>query len=262
MWRSPRRWARTRYSSSGWPAAAVGSLGADRIPEALTGLVTPVLESAARSLTTMPGYPDAWTETLRKSHRLNFADPGDPACRGRRRHLADPGPCAPRRPGGEAGGGCHDPAAGGPGPAADHHRAARAPAGPRPGGRFRADGLRRGRRCPDRVRPGLRGRPSALDCPGRYRARNAGAGRRLDAGRRRRRACGDRNVAAATKSRRSSRASLSARPRRVSGSGSWRPPWLAASCWQPDSSCASSACAAAPEARHTGGPFNTGSIGA
>ena len=23
----------------------------------------------------MPGYPDAWTETLRKSHRLNFADP-------------------------------------------------------------------------------------------------------------------------------------------------------------------------------------------
>ena len=55
--------------------AAVGSLGAEQIPEALTGLVTPVLESAARSLTAMPGYPDAWTETLRKSHRLNFADP-------------------------------------------------------------------------------------------------------------------------------------------------------------------------------------------
>lgn len=61
-------------------AAAVGSLGADRIPEALSGLVEPILESAAQSLTTMPGYPDAWTETLRKSHRLNFAEPGaDPA---------------------------------------------------------------------------------------------------------------------------------------------------------------------------------------
>lgn len=56
-------------------AAAVGSLGAERIPAALSGLVTPILESAARSLTSMPGYPDAWTETLRKSHRLNFADP-------------------------------------------------------------------------------------------------------------------------------------------------------------------------------------------
>lgn len=60
-------------------AAAVGSLGADRIPEALSGLVAPILESAAQSLTTVPGYPEAWTETLRKSHRLNFADPADPA---------------------------------------------------------------------------------------------------------------------------------------------------------------------------------------
>ncbi|MCB5294553.1 hypothetical protein [Arthrobacter sp. SO3] len=56
-------------------SAAVGSLGAERIPEALSGLVTPILESAAQSLTSMPGYPDAWTETLRRSHRLNFADP-------------------------------------------------------------------------------------------------------------------------------------------------------------------------------------------
>ena len=56
-------------------AASVGSLGADRIPAPLAGLVTPILESAAQSLTSMPGYPDAWTETLRKSHRLNFADP-------------------------------------------------------------------------------------------------------------------------------------------------------------------------------------------
>ena len=59
-------------------AAAVGSLGADRIPAALEGLVAPILDSAAQSLTSMPGYPDAWTETLRKSHRLNFADAGTP----------------------------------------------------------------------------------------------------------------------------------------------------------------------------------------
>ena len=59
-------------------AAAVGSLGAERIPAALSGLVTPILESAARSLTSMPGYPEAWTETLRKSHQLNFTDPSAP----------------------------------------------------------------------------------------------------------------------------------------------------------------------------------------
>ena len=65
-------------------AAAVGGLGAEQIPEALSGLVTPILERAARSLTGMPGYADAWSETLRKSHQLNFADPAaDPG--------ADPG---------------------------------------------------------------------------------------------------------------------------------------------------------------------------
>lgn len=58
-------------------AAAVGSLGSgDQIPEALTELVRPVLEKAAQSLTGLPGYPDAWAETLRKSHRLSFAGPG------------------------------------------------------------------------------------------------------------------------------------------------------------------------------------------
>ena len=154
-------------------AAAVGSLGAERIPAALAGLVTPVLESAARSLTSMPGYPEAWTETLRKSHRLNFADPASlPAeADGVTSLTLDLAPLVGLVA--QAGGGCHDPAAGGPGPVADHHRAARAPAGPRPGGRLRADGLRRGRRCPDRLRPGLRGRPAALDGPGRHRARNA-----------------------------------------------------------------------------------------
>ncbi|MET3922389.1 hypothetical protein [Arthrobacter sp. UYEF20] len=56
-------------------AAAVNSLSADRIPEALTELARPVLDNAAQSLTGLPGYPEAWTETLRKSHRLSFADP-------------------------------------------------------------------------------------------------------------------------------------------------------------------------------------------
>ena len=56
-------------------AAAVGSLGSDRIPAVLTELARPVLESAATSLTGLPGYPEAWTETLRKSHRLSFVDP-------------------------------------------------------------------------------------------------------------------------------------------------------------------------------------------
>ncbi|QCB96829.1 hypothetical protein E5206_07705 [Arthrobacter sp. PAMC25564] len=56
--------------------AAVSSLGSgDRIPGALTDLARPILEAAAQSLTGMPGYPDAWAETLRRSHRLTFADP-------------------------------------------------------------------------------------------------------------------------------------------------------------------------------------------
>lgn len=56
-------------------SAAVGSLGADRLPEALVELARPILDNAATSLASLPGYPEAWTETLRKSHRLSFADP-------------------------------------------------------------------------------------------------------------------------------------------------------------------------------------------
>ena len=56
--------------------AAVDGLAASAgIPEAFTELARPVLDSAAQSLTGLPGYPDAWAETLRKSHRLTFADP-------------------------------------------------------------------------------------------------------------------------------------------------------------------------------------------
>jgi hypothetical protein len=56
-------------------AAAVGTIDTGAIPEALSGLVQPVLDAAAGSLTRLPGYPAAWEETLRKSHRLSFADP-------------------------------------------------------------------------------------------------------------------------------------------------------------------------------------------
>jgi hypothetical protein len=56
-------------------AAAVGTIDTGALPEALTGLVQPVLDAAAGSMTRLPGYPGAWEETLRKSHRLSFADP-------------------------------------------------------------------------------------------------------------------------------------------------------------------------------------------
>jgi hypothetical protein len=46
------------------------------VPAQVAALVRPVLESAATSLTGLPEYPAAWEETLRKSHRLNFRDPG------------------------------------------------------------------------------------------------------------------------------------------------------------------------------------------
>lgn len=56
-------------------AAAVGTIDTGAIPEALAGLLQPVLDAAAGSMTRLPGYPAAWEETLRKSHRLSFADP-------------------------------------------------------------------------------------------------------------------------------------------------------------------------------------------
>lgn len=56
-------------------AATVGTIDTGAVPDALAGLVRPVVEAAAASLTGLPGYPAAWEETLRKSHRLSFADP-------------------------------------------------------------------------------------------------------------------------------------------------------------------------------------------
>lgn len=57
-------------------AAAVGTIDIAAVPPAFSGLLEPVLEAAAESLTGLPGYPAAWEETLRRSHRLSVADPG------------------------------------------------------------------------------------------------------------------------------------------------------------------------------------------
>ncbi|MDP9985209.1 hypothetical protein J2S98_000346 [Arthrobacter oryzae] len=56
-------------------AAAVGTIDTGAVPGFLSGLVEPMLEKAAESLTGLPGYPAAWEETLRRSHRLSFAEP-------------------------------------------------------------------------------------------------------------------------------------------------------------------------------------------
>jgi hypothetical protein len=56
-------------------AAAVNSFSSDQIPGPVVEVVRPILEDAAQSLSGLPGYPEAWTETLRRSHRLSFSDP-------------------------------------------------------------------------------------------------------------------------------------------------------------------------------------------
>ncbi|MDJ0321373.1 hypothetical protein [Pseudarthrobacter sp. PS3-L1] len=57
-------------------AATIANLDiSDSLPGPLARIVEPILESAAQSLVGLPGYPAAWEETLRNSHRLNF--PGD-----------------------------------------------------------------------------------------------------------------------------------------------------------------------------------------
>jgi len=58
-------------------AAAVNGIGFgdQQLPDAITAVIKPILDGAAQSLTAAPGYPAAWAETLRRSHRLTFADP-------------------------------------------------------------------------------------------------------------------------------------------------------------------------------------------
>ena len=57
--------------------AAVSGIGFgdQQLPGTLSSVVKPILEEAAQSMTSMPGYSEAWAETLRRSHRLSFADP-------------------------------------------------------------------------------------------------------------------------------------------------------------------------------------------
>lgn len=44
-----------------------------KLDSGLLALVQPTIESAANALSSDPGYPAAWTETLRRSHRLTVA---------------------------------------------------------------------------------------------------------------------------------------------------------------------------------------------
>ncbi|VXB61537.1 conserved membrane hypothetical protein [Arthrobacter sp. 9AX] len=59
----------------GLATAAVGTIDTSAVPGFLEDLVRPALEDAAASMTGLPGYPAAWEETLRRSHRLSFAAP-------------------------------------------------------------------------------------------------------------------------------------------------------------------------------------------
>jgi hypothetical protein len=59
----------------GLATAAVGTIDTSSVPGFLADLVRPALEDAAASMTGLPGYPAAWEETLRRSHRLSFTAP-------------------------------------------------------------------------------------------------------------------------------------------------------------------------------------------
>lgn len=42
------------------------------LPEALTGVVEPLIAEAAGNVAGLPGYPEAWNDSLRRSHELSF----------------------------------------------------------------------------------------------------------------------------------------------------------------------------------------------
>jgi hypothetical protein len=66
---------RNSGSQQGLATAAVGTIDTSAVPGFLADLVRPALEDAAASMTGLPGYPAAWEETLRRSHRLSFTAP-------------------------------------------------------------------------------------------------------------------------------------------------------------------------------------------
>lgn len=52
------------------------------IPAPLQNIAAGLINSAARSLSSNPGYADAWTETLRRSHSLTFEAAGNASVEG------------------------------------------------------------------------------------------------------------------------------------------------------------------------------------
>jgi len=47
-----------------------------KLPAGLDDLAGGLIQTAATSVTTDPGYPQAWTQTLQQSHQVNFGDTG------------------------------------------------------------------------------------------------------------------------------------------------------------------------------------------
>lgn len=56
---------------------AAEAASALNLPGSLNDLAAAVIDDAARGLYTNPGYPAAWSETLRRSHNLTFAAAGN-----------------------------------------------------------------------------------------------------------------------------------------------------------------------------------------
>ena len=213
--------------------AAVDSLAsAAQIPEPLTELARPVLDSAAQSLTGLPGYSDAWAETLRKSHRLTFADPSTlpPEADGTSSLTLDVAPLV-----GLVAKQVSDATTlplQAPGQVLIHIGPVQpAPARSNAGHRLRPDGLRRRRRRRHRLRAGARCGPTPVDRPGRHRRRCAGARRGYGSWAATLPAPPSPGPRAATMWRSSSRTSLSRRARPASASGSSLPPWRERPCW-------------------------------
>lgn len=62
-------------------ALATEAATAVNVPQQLSGLVQPVITAAVERVQTLPDYPEAWNESLRRSHTLTFAagDGGEPS---------------------------------------------------------------------------------------------------------------------------------------------------------------------------------------
>ncbi|MCC3277844.1 hypothetical protein LJ754_01530 [Arthrobacter sp. zg-Y40] len=65
-------------------AAAISARAAESVdlPGPLAGMVEPLVTSAVEGVQALPEYPQAWNETLRRSHALTFAENGGSAAEG------------------------------------------------------------------------------------------------------------------------------------------------------------------------------------